>query len=152
MKISDFLSPAHVMLDVRASDKGHLSRELSDRAASERDAKNAALRACRRASVTASSRSWDSSPFSALPRATPSCSSITASISKSTKGRPSVGNSCCAAQERLAPILMTAATAGLGLVPTAIVILGGLITSTLLTLFVMPSLYLRFGPPESAAA
>jgi hypothetical protein len=29
MKISDFLSPAHVMLDVRASDKGHLLRELS---------------------------------------------------------------------------------------------------------------------------
>ena len=29
--------------------------------------------------------------------------------------------------------------------PMAIVILGGLITSTLLTLFVLPSLYLRFG-------
>ncbi|HEY7645063.1 MAG TPA: efflux RND transporter permease subunit [Hyphomicrobiales bacterium] len=55
------------------------------------------------------------------------------------------------AKERLAPILMTAATAGLNLVPlviighvpgqeivlpTAIVILGGLVTSTLLTLFV----------------
>ena len=67
------------------------------------------------------------------------------------------------AKERLAPILMTAATAGLGLVPlvivgdvpgqeivlpTAIVILGGLVTSTLLTLFVVPSLYLRFGRPE----
>ena len=73
----------------------------------------------------------------------------------------------CGTKERLAPILMTAATAGLGLVPlviigdvpgqeivlpTAIVILGGLITSTLLTLFVVPSLYLRFGRPESAAA
>ena len=69
------------------------------------------------------------------------------------------------AKERLAPILMTAATAGLGLVPlviigdvpgqeivlpTAIVILGGLVTSTLLTLFVVPSLYLRFGRPEHA--
>ena len=69
------------------------------------------------------------------------------------------------AKERLAPILMTAATAGLGLVPlvivgdvpgqeivlpTAIVILGGLVTSTLLTLFVVPSLYLRFGRPEYA--
>jgi Cu/Ag efflux pump CusA len=67
------------------------------------------------------------------------------------------------AKERLAPILMTAATAGLGLVPlviigdvpgqeivlpTAIVILGGLVTSTLLTLFVVPSLYLRFGKGE----
>ena len=66
------------------------------------------------------------------------------------------------AKERLAPILMTAATAGLGLVPlviigdvpgqeivlpTAIVILGGMVTSTLLTLFVVPSLYLRFGKP-----
>ena len=71
------------------------------------------------------------------------------------------------AKERLAPILMTAATAGLGLVPlviigdvpgqeivlpTAIVILGGLVTSTLLTLFVVPSLYLRFGRPEFASS
>jgi CzcA family heavy metal efflux pump len=71
------------------------------------------------------------------------------------------------AKERLAPILMTAATAGLGLVPlviigdvpgqeivlpTAIVILGGLLTSTLLTLFVVPSLYLRFGRPEYASS
>jgi Cu/Ag efflux pump CusA len=29
--------------------------------------------------------------------------------------------------------------------PLAVVILGGLVTSTLLTLFVVPSLYLRFG-------
>ena len=29
--------------------------------------------------------------------------------------------------------------------PLAVVILGGLVTSTLLTLFVIPSLYLRFG-------
>jgi Cu/Ag efflux pump CusA len=71
------------------------------------------------------------------------------------------------AKERLAPILMTAATAVLGLVPlviigdvpgqeivlpTAIVILGGLVTSTLLTLFVVPSLYLRFGRPEYASS
>ena len=63
-------------------------------------------------------------------------------------------------KERLAPILMTALTAGLALVPLvlsgdipgqeieypmAIVILGGLITSTLLNLLVVPSLYLRFG-------
>jgi Cu/Ag efflux pump CusA len=70
------------------------------------------------------------------------------------------------AKERLAPILMTAATAGLGLVPlviigdvpgqeivlpTAIVILGGLFTSTLLTLFVVPSLLLLFGRPAEPA-
>ena len=42
--------------------------------------------------------------------------------------------------------------------PLAIVILGGLVTSTLLNLFVTPSLYLRFGKsrkeqePEAAAA
>ena len=64
------------------------------------------------------------------------------------------------ARERLSPILMTALATGLALVPLAIagdlpgheiehpmavVILGGLITSTLLNLFIMPSLYLRFG-------
>jgi CzcA family heavy metal efflux pump len=63
------------------------------------------------------------------------------------------------ARERLAPILMTALAAGLALVPLvvagdipgheieypmAIVILGGLITSTMLNLFIVPSLYLRF--------
>jgi Cu/Ag efflux pump CusA len=64
------------------------------------------------------------------------------------------------ARERLAPILMTALAAGLALVPLvisgdlpgqeieypmAIVILGGLVTSTVLNLFIVPSLYLRFG-------
>jgi len=64
------------------------------------------------------------------------------------------------ARERLAPILMTALTTGLALVPLviagdipgqeiefpmAIVILGGLATSTLLNLLVVPTLYLRFG-------
>ncbi len=74
------------------------------------------------------------------------------------------------ARERLAPILMTALATGLALVPLAIagdlpgheiehpmaiVILGGLVTSTLLNLFVVPSLYLRFGrtkPPTMGAA
>ncbi len=66
------------------------------------------------------------------------------------------------AQERLAPILMTALTTGLALVPLiiagdiagheiehpmAIVILGGLVTSTILNLFVVPDLYLRFAKP-----
>jgi len=75
------------------------------------------------------------------------------------------------AQERLSPILMTASATGLALVPLviagsipgneiehpmAVVILGGLVTSTLLNLFVVPSLYLRFGrgtrpSPEAAA-
>jgi Cu/Ag efflux pump CusA len=64
------------------------------------------------------------------------------------------------AQERLAPIMMTALATALALVPLAvagsipgheiehpmaIVILGGLVTATLLNLFVLPSLYLRFG-------
>jgi Cu/Ag efflux pump CusA len=61
-------------------------------------------------------------------------------------------------RERLAPILMTALATGLALLPLvmsgeipgaeieypmAIVILGGLITSTLLNLFLLPALYLR---------
>jgi CzcA family heavy metal efflux pump len=64
------------------------------------------------------------------------------------------------ALERLGPILMTALVTALGLLPLAlgsgdpgreiegpmaIVILGGLITSTLLSLFVLPTLALRFG-------
>jgi CzcA family heavy metal efflux pump len=63
-------------------------------------------------------------------------------------------------EERLAPILMTALATGLALLPIvmggnrpgheiehpmAVVILGGLVTSTLLNLFLMPALYLRFG-------
>jgi CzcA family heavy metal efflux pump len=66
--------------------------------------------------------------------------------------------------ERLSPILMTALATGLALVPLvilgnipgheieypmAIVILGGMVTSTLLNLFVVPSLYLRFGRSTS---
>jgi CzcA family heavy metal efflux pump len=74
-----------------------------------------------------------------------------------------------AARERLAPILMTSLATGLALVPLAVlgqrpgqeiehplalVILGGLFTSTLLSLFVIPALYLRFGKSrrERAAA
>jgi len=69
------------------------------------------------------------------------------------------------AEERLAPILMTALCAGLGLVPLvlagnkpgheiefpmAVVILGGLITSTVLNLVLMPALYARFGRSQIA--
>src|SRR5215472_2089696 len=64
------------------------------------------------------------------------------------------------ARERLSPILMTSLATGLALVPLvllgerpgheiehplAVVVLGGLATSTLLNLLVLPSLYLRFG-------
>lgn len=64
------------------------------------------------------------------------------------------------ARERLSPILMTSLATGLALVPLvvlgdrpgheieyplAVVILGGLVTSTALNLFVVPSLYLHFG-------
>ena len=70
------------------------------------------------------------------------------------------------AEERLVPILMTALCAGLALLPLviagdepgheiehpmAIVILGGLVSSTLLNLFLMPALYARFGQEKPAA-
>jgi len=70
------------------------------------------------------------------------------------------------AKERLSPILMTALATGLALVPLviagnlpgheieypmAVVILGGLGGSTLLNLFVVPSLYLRFGRSKKAS-
>ena len=73
---------------------------------------------------------------------------------------PSARARAAGAKDRLAPILMTASATGLALVPLviagtnpgheiehplAVMILGGLVTSTLLNLFVLPSLYLRFG-------
>jgi Cu/Ag efflux pump CusA len=63
------------------------------------------------------------------------------------------------ARERLAPILMTALATGVALLPIlfggsiagnellnpmAAVLLGGLVTSTLLNLFIVPALYLRW--------
>jgi CzcA family heavy metal efflux pump len=69
------------------------------------------------------------------------------------------------ASERVAPILMTALVTGLGLLPLAlgtgdpgreiegpmaIVILGGLITSTILNLLVLPTLSLRYGKFEKS--
>ena len=75
------------------------------------------------------------------------------------------------AEERLVPILMTALCAGLALLPLvvagdkpgheiehpmAIVILGGLVSSTLLNLLLLPALYARFGherpAPDAALA
>ncbi len=47
--------------------------------------------------------------------------------------------------ERLKPILMTALAAGLGLIPLALVILGGLLTSTVSNMIVVPSLFYKFG-------
>ncbi|MEJ2344393.1 MAG: CusA/CzcA family heavy metal efflux RND transporter [Gammaproteobacteria bacterium] len=68
------------------------------------------------------------------------------------------------ARRRLRPVLMTATIAALGLVPLlfatgpgseiqkplAIVVIGGLVTSTLLTLVLLPILYRRFGEPKGA--
>jgi Cu/Ag efflux pump CusA len=68
------------------------------------------------------------------------------------------------ARERLSPILMTTLATGLAIVPLvaagnipgheiehplAVVVLGGLFTSTLLNLFVVPPLYLRFAKGRS---
>jgi len=68
-------------------------------------------------------------------------------------------------QERLGPTLMTAFGTALAVLPfvvmgdvagfeiarpMAIFVLGGLVTSTLLTLFVLPTLYLRSGPRPAA--
>jgi cobalt-zinc-cadmium resistance protein CzcA len=68
------------------------------------------------------------------------------------------------AQTRLRPVLMTALVAALGFVPMAIntgigsevqrplatVVIGGIVTSTLLTLLVLPALYRLFGAGSSA--
>jgi cobalt-zinc-cadmium resistance protein CzcA len=65
-------------------------------------------------------------------------------------------------RRRLRPVMMTASIAALGLVPLlfatgpgseiqkplAIVVIGGLITSTLLTLFLLPILFERYGVPQ----
>ena len=67
---------------------------------------------------------------------------------------------------RMRPVVMTAAMAALGLLPAAlshgvgaetarpfaVVIIGGLVTATILTLFVLPVLYGWFEAPEEAAA
>jgi cobalt-zinc-cadmium resistance protein CzcA len=65
-------------------------------------------------------------------------------------------------RRRLRPVMMTASIAALGLVPLlfaigpgseiqkplAIVVIGGLVTSTLLTLFMLPILFERYGVPK----
>lgn len=71
-----------------------------------------------------------------------------------------------AAISRLRPVLMTALVAALGFVPMALatgtgaevqrplatVVIGGLLTSTLLTLFVLPALVVRFGSKHPSPA
>lgn len=69
--------------------------------------------------------------------------------------------------ERLNPILMTALVIGVGLIPLAIgvgrpgkeiqqpmavVILGGIVTSTVLNMLVLPALYLKYGREKAVAA
>lgn len=69
------------------------------------------------------------------------------------------------ARRRLRPVMMTASIAAFGLVPLlfatgpgseiqrplAVVVIGGLVTSTLLTLVLLPVLYQRFGEPRQGA-
>ena len=67
-------------------------------------------------------------------------------------------------QERVAPVLMTALTTGLGLIPlalaagepgkellypVAVVVIGGLLTSTVLDFFVRPAVFLKFSEKAS---
>ena len=66
---------------------------------------------------------------------------------------------------RLRPVLMTALVASLGFLPMALstssgaelqrplasVVIGGLITSTLLTTFVLPTIYPWFAPKQAVA-
>ncbi|MFA7523136.1 MAG: CusA/CzcA family heavy metal efflux RND transporter [Halothiobacillaceae bacterium] len=70
------------------------------------------------------------------------------------------------ARRRLRPVLMTASIAAFALIPLlfatgpgseiqrplAAVVIGGLVTSTLLTLILLPILYRRFGEPDSPSA
>ncbi len=77
------------------------------------------------------------------------------------EGKPMEEASIHGASLRVRPVLMTAVTTALGLVPLLIatgtgsevqrplatVVIGGLITSTILTLLVLPALYKWFAPP-----
>jgi len=78
------------------------------------------------------------------------------------RGTPTEEAVVLGAELRLRPVLMTALTTSLGLLPLlltndigsnvqrplATVVIGGLVTSTLLTLFVLPSIYPWFAEPE----
>jgi Cu/Ag efflux pump CusA len=84
--------------------------------------------------------------------------------------QPGAGLVLRGAQERLVPVALTVLTVGLPLLPLlflgnvpglevvrplAVVILGGLVTSTLVSLLILPFLYLRFAPrqlPDTSSA
>ena len=68
------------------------------------------------------------------------------------EGRPRREAILEGAMTRLRPVAMTALVASLGFVPMALatVVIGGLISATLLTLVVLPALYARFGGEEVA--
>ena len=80
------------------------------------------------------------------------------------EGRSALDAAREGAQRRLRPVLMTALVAALGFVPMAFatsagaevqrplatVVIGGLVTSTLLTLFVLPTLYAALMRPEKS--
>jgi cobalt-zinc-cadmium resistance protein CzcA len=86
------------------------------------------------------------------------------------EGLPPMDAVLTGTRNRLRPVLMTAAVASLGFLPMALsqsagaevqrplatVVIGGLVTATLLTLFLLPGLYLLFErrrrPPVAAAA
>lgn len=69
------------------------------------------------------------------------------------------------AADRLRPVMMTALVASLGFIPMAMatsigaevqrplatVVIGGLITATILTLYLLPLFYPWFSPPDSTA-
>ena len=87
-------------------------------------------------------------------------------VQKQEEGMPPDEAAREGARLRLRPVLMTALVASLGFIPMALatsaggevqrplatVVIGGLVTSTLLTLFVLPSVYRWFAPPGSNSA
>jgi cobalt-zinc-cadmium resistance protein CzcA len=80
-------------------------------------------------------------------------------------GTPKMDAIRLGALTRLRPVVITALVASLGFVPMALatgtgaevqkplatVVIGGLLTATLLTLFVLPALYARFGGQRALA-
>jgi cobalt-zinc-cadmium resistance protein CzcA len=84
-------------------------------------------------------------------------------VQKRAQGLPPREAAEAAARVRLRPVLMTALVASLGFVPMALatsagaevqrplatVVIGGLLSSTLLTLLVLPAIYRWFAPPQS---
>jgi cobalt-zinc-cadmium resistance protein CzcA len=79
------------------------------------------------------------------------------------EGKDATGAAFEGAMIRVRPVLMTALVATLGFIPMAVstgagaevqrplatIVIGGLVTSTLLTLFVLPAVYRWFDPPTA---